>query len=100
MIVTVLYPTHEGAKFDAAYYKATHAPLAMDVWGISQAELIEGVGTPTGEPAPYALIGHFHFPSEEAFGTAMASPRMGELMADVANFTDIQPQIMIGRPLA
>jgi uncharacterized protein (TIGR02118 family) len=100
MIVTVLYPNHEGAKFDAAYYSATHAPLAQDIWGIDDVTLVEGVPGPDGAPPPFALVAHFRFPSPEAFGTAMQSPRMGELMADVANFTDIQPTLMIGRTLA
>ena len=54
---------------------------------------------PGGGTPPYALIAHFHFASPEAMGQAMANPRMGELQADVANFTDITPAIMIGKPL-
>ncbi|MFL0414925.1 EthD family reductase [uncultured Sphingomonas sp.] len=98
MIVTVLYPNHEGAKFDGAYYKATHAELAKAIWNPDRVELIEGVAPGGGTP-PYALIAHFHFASPEAMGQAMANPRMGELQADVANFTDITPAIMIGKPL-
>jgi uncharacterized protein (TIGR02118 family) len=98
MIVSVLYPNHEGAKFDAAYYKATHAELARDIWSPEKIELIEGAAM-GGGTAPFALIGHFHFASPEALGAAMASPRMGELQADVPNFTDITPTIMVGKSL-
>ena len=98
MIVTVLYPAHEGARFDGAYYAATHAKLAQDIWNPEAIMLVEGVDGPGG-PAPYRLVAHFHFASGEAMGAALASPRMAELAADVPNFTDIAPVIMFGKPL-
>lgn len=98
MIVSVLYPTHEGATFDAAYYKAKHAELAREIWNPEKIELIEGQSAGAGA-APYALIAHFHFASPEALGQAMANPRLGELQADVPNFTNITPTLMMGRTL-
>lgn len=99
MIVTVLYPNHEGARFDARYYADHHAKLASEVWSPDKVDLVEGVSGPSGGASPYALVAHFHFASPEALSAAMTSPRMGELAADVPNCTDITPQIMIGRPL-
>ncbi|WP_375285914.1 EthD family reductase [Sphingomonas sp.] len=99
MIVTVLYPNHEGARFDARYYADHHAKLASEIWSPEKVELIEGVGGAAGGASPYAMVAHFHFASAEALGAAMANPRMGELAADVPNCTDITPQIMIGRTL-
>jgi len=98
MILSVIYPNHEGARFDGAYYRDHHAMLAREVWNPDRVELIEGQEMGGGAP-PFALIAHFHFASPEALGAAMASPRRDELRADVANFTDIVPQVMIGRPL-
>jgi uncharacterized protein (TIGR02118 family) len=98
MIVSVLYPNHDGAKFDASYYKDKHAELAREIWNPEKVELIEGQAPGGGRP-PFALIANFHFASPEAMGQAMANPRMGELQADVPNFTDITPQIMVGRAL-
>lgn len=98
MIVSVLYPNHDGAKFDATYYKATHAELAKSIWNPDRVELIEGQAMGGGNP-PFALVANFHFASAEALGAAMTNPRMGELQADVPNFTDITPTIMIGRAL-
>ena len=99
MIVTVLYPNHEGARFDARYYADHHAKLAADIWSPEKVELVEGVGGAGGGASPYALVAHFHFASAEAMGQAMASDRRPELVADIPNFTDITPQIMIGRAL-
>ena len=53
MSLNVVYPRHEGARFDVAYYKATHIPLAMKVMKAASVVLIEGL--PMGStPAPYA----------------------------------------------
>lgn len=99
MIVTVLYPNHDGARFDARYYADHHAKLATEIWSPEKVDLIEGTGGAGGGPSPYALVAHFHFASPEALGAAMTNPRTAELIADIPNFTDIQSQIMIGRAL-
>lgn len=98
VIVSVIYPNHEGARFDADYYVATHAKLAREIWNPDRVELIQG--QPMGDaPSPVAMVANFHFASPEALGAAMASPRRGELQADIANFTDIVPTVMIGRAI-
>jgi uncharacterized protein (TIGR02118 family) len=38
---------------------------------------------------------HFYFESMEAFQSAMANPKMGEVMADVANYTNIAPVMQV-----
>ena len=98
MSLYVLYPSHEGARFDIGYYRATHIPLAMKVMGATGVTLIEGV--PMGSAAaPYAMIAHFRFASPEALQTALANPAMAEVRADVARFTDIRPTVMLGKSL-
>jgi uncharacterized protein (TIGR02118 family) len=92
----VIYPNHDGAKFDTAYYRSTHIPLAMKVMKADSVMLIEGM--PMGSTAaPYAMIAHFQFASPEAVKTALANPAMAEVRADIAKFTDIKPTIMLGR---
>ncbi len=98
MSFNVIYPNHEGARFDTAYYKDTHIPLVMRVMNAASVTLTEGV--PMGAtPAPFAMIAHFQFASAEALDAALANPAMAELRADVPRFTDIRPTIMRGRPL-
>ena len=98
MSLNVIYPNHDGAKFDAAYYRATHIPLAMKVMKAASVMLIEGV--PMGSSAaPYAMICHFQFASAEALNTARADPGMAEVRADIAKFTDIKPTVMLGKSL-
>jgi uncharacterized protein (TIGR02118 family) len=92
----VLYPAHEGARFDMGYYRATHIPLVEKIMKPVSTLLIEGVAA-GGKPAPYAMIAHFRFASTEAMQTALANPAMAELRADLPKFTDIVPTIMMGQ---
>lgn len=87
--LSVFYPNTEGAKFDHDYYKNTHVPLCLDVWGLdgSAAEIDKGID------GPFTAAVHFTFDSLETMGAAMGSERMGEIMADVANYTDLTPQM-------
>ena len=87
--VSVFYPTTEGAKFDHDYYRNSHVPLCVKTWGLSGAEIDKGT---TG---PYVAAVHFKFESPEAMQKAMAGEGMGDIMADVANYTTIQPVMQI-----
>lgn len=96
MSLNVIYPNHEGARFDTGYYRDTHIPLAMKVMKADSVILIEGV--PMGATAaPYVMIAHFQFASAEALKAATDNPRMAELRADVPKFTDIKPTVMLGK---
>ena len=98
MSLNVIYPNHDGARFDTRYYRASHIPLAMKVMKASSVMLIEGV--PNGTTAsPYVMIAHFEFPSADALKAAIANPAMAEVRADVPKFTDITPTVMLGKSL-
>ena len=94
----VIYPNHPGAKFDTAYYKASHIPLVMRVMGASRVTLIEGVAR-DATPTPYLMIAHFEFASQAALDAGLAKPEMAAVRADVAKFTDVSPTTMFGKPL-
>jgi uncharacterized protein (TIGR02118 family) len=96
MSLNVIYPNHEGARFDTEYYRSTHIPLAMKVMKASSVLLIEGVANGPAA-APYAMIAHFKFPSADALKAALANPAMADVRADVPKFTDIKPTVMLGR---
>jgi len=86
--VSVLYPAAEGSTFDHDYYKNTHVPLAASAWGVG-AEIDKGVD------GPYVAGVHFFFESLEQMQTAMGLPGTGDVMADVANYTNIQPVMQV-----
>lgn len=85
--LTVFYPKTEGATFDHDYYRNKHVPLAVKTWGLSEAEIDKGID------GPWEAAVHFKFESLEAMGAAMNNPGTGEVMADVANYTNIQPAL-------
>ena len=83
--LSVLYPKTEGASFDHDYYRDKHVPLACKTFGLASAEIDKGLD------GPYVAAVHFKFDSMEAVGAAMGSAGMGDVMADIANYTTIQP---------
>jgi uncharacterized protein (TIGR02118 family) len=83
--LSVLYPSSEGATFDHDYYRETHVPLAMRAWGLAKADIDKGVD------GPYVAAVHFEFDSVDALGAAMGAEATGEVLADVANYTNITP---------
>ena len=96
MSLNVVYPAHDGARFDTSYYRSTHIPLATKVMAATSVILIEGVPNGTSAP-PIAMIAHFQFASSEALQRALANPAMADVRADVAKFTDIRPTVMLGK---
>jgi len=83
--LSVLYPVTEGATFDHDYYANSHVPLAVKAWGLEGADIDKGVN------GPYVAAVHFTFDSMEAMGAALGAPGTAEVMADVPNYTTIQP---------
>ncbi len=92
----VLYPNHDGARFDMAYYRATHIPMCERIMKPASTLLIEGVAM-GGNPAPFAMIVHFEFVSAEAMRAALGNPAMSELRDDLVKFSDIKPVILFGK---
>lgn len=93
-VFTVLYPAVDGAKFDLDYYEATHIPLVKDAFtgtGLEHVQVLKGLAAPGGGPAPYLVMVNLTFRDAAALQASLAGPRGPEVMADVANFTDIQP---------
>jgi len=89
--VSVLYPASEGSTFDMEYYNSKHREIVERVLGPVQFECEQGI-----DGQPFMATGHLVYESMEAMQTAMAGPDAGEAMADVANFTNITPQMQIG----
>jgi uncharacterized protein (TIGR02118 family) len=83
--LSVFYPSSEGSTFDHDYYREKHVPLAVKAWGLTTADIDKGVD------GPYVAPVHFEFDSVEAIQAAMAAEATGEVLADVANYTNITP---------
>jgi uncharacterized protein (TIGR02118 family) len=87
--MTVLYPETAGASFDHDYYRDQHVPLAVKTWSPVRTEIDRGT---TG---PYVAAVHFVFESQDDVNAAMGHEGTGAIMADVANYTTIQPVIQM-----
>jgi uncharacterized protein (TIGR02118 family) len=83
--LSVFYPAAEGATFDHDYYREKHVPLAVKTWGLDGAEIDKGIN------GPYVAGVHFLFESLDALGAAMGNAGTADIMADVANYTTIEP---------
>ncbi len=93
--VNVLYRHSDSVRFDMKYYLATHIPLISTLLGAAlKGVLVQqgiGGGAP-GSPPEFAVITVLRFESMEAFQAAFL-PHAPAVMADLANFTDVQPSI-------
>ncbi len=96
--VSVLYPSGEGKKFDVKYYVKKHMALVHKQYGefgLVRTEVDEGVsGGAPGEAPPFACIGQLYFNSVADFHKA-GEAHGKEVVGDMPNYTDIQPQIQI-----
>ncbi|HLP72815.1 MAG TPA: EthD family reductase [Bacteroidales bacterium] len=98
--VTVMYPFSEEKSFNMDYYCNKHMNLVKESMGdfMKAVSVEKGLaGMVPNSPAPYFAMGNMYFDSLEKFQTAFS--KAGNLMADIPNFTDIEPQIQISEVL-
>jgi uncharacterized protein (TIGR02118 family) len=92
--VSVCYPSGEGSTFDHDYYRTTHVPLAARAWNPTSTTVDKGID------GPYVAAVHMTFDSMDAFQAGLSSPLTGEVMADVANYTNITPVMQVAEVVA
>jgi uncharacterized protein (TIGR02118 family) len=87
---TVLYPNKAGAQFDFDYYLHKHIPMVAKLFG-SGIQVMKGVVSPAGAPA-FSCVCRIPAKSIEEFGAVMAG-QGAALLADVPNYTNVEPVI-------
>jgi uncharacterized protein (TIGR02118 family) len=95
--MAVLYPQSDGSHFDVDYYTTKHMKLVRDrlqPLGMTDCGVDVGTETIGGGPAPFAVIGYVVFDTLDQFHAAM-DEALDELVADVPNYTNIQPLIQV-----
>ncbi len=99
--VSVFYPNDEGTSFNVDYYCNKHMPMVKSLLGnaLKASDVDKGLagGTPD-QPALYAAIGHLYFDSIADFQNSFG-PHAEKIMADAANYTNVQPAIQISEIL-
>src|SRR5690606_15439904 len=100
--VTVLYRWREGARFDHGYYHGEHMRIAREALGpLGLVRLESERPLHPGEPRPgqvVALTSAFFGTLEQAQAAARQSAPA--LMADIPNYTDLQPESYIAQVAA
>ncbi|GAB2463952.1 EthD family reductase [Comamonas humi] len=99
--VNVMYPYTEGARFDHAYYRDRHMPMVKARLGSACAYytvekgLVGGApGTSPGTPPAFVAMCAFICDSVAGYQAAMQEHR-AEILADIANYTDIVPVLQV-----
>jgi uncharacterized protein (TIGR02118 family) len=95
--VSVMYPYQAGARFDHVYYRDKHMPLVAARMGASLKSYTVDKGLAGGTPdAPPVYVGmcHLFCDSVESFNAGFG-PHAKEILADIANYTDLQPALQI-----
>ena len=92
----VIYPVGDNTRFDHDYYTATHLPLVGEHMGahIESTLVTRGLAGGPNVPAAYHAVATIVFADQDAMNAAMA--KAGPVMADLPNFTNVQPEMLIG----
>lgn len=96
--VTVIYPNKEGSKFDFDYYTRKHVPWVAGLVGKS-IEVRRGISSASGTAAPYVCVATIHTNSITEFQTVFAK-HGAEILADVSNYTNIEPVVQFDEIVA
>jgi uncharacterized protein (TIGR02118 family) len=100
--VSVCYPNGPNVKFDFDYYVNKHFAMvskALTPLGLVRHEADRGVASAQpGALAPFVAVGYMYFNNMQDFQKCMANA--AAMMADVPNFTNVQPQVQISEILS
>ncbi len=95
--LTALYRNTVGSTFDFDYYVNTHLQLSkqrLTDFGMGRIEVEKGIEAMDGEAVPYICIMHAEFSNADDFRRGL-DQHGEELMADMPNYTTIEPDLQI-----
>jgi len=99
--VSVLYPNRTDGRFDLDYYTKTHVPLVLERCGdaIKRGEIERGTASAGDNSSPpFRIVAHLLFESTEAMQASFGR-HLAEFVADLPNFTDIEPVVQVSEVL-
>lgn len=97
--LSVIYPRSDDATFDLDYYMNTHMPLVSKLYsdyGLTDLQVDEGISLSSKVPSDNVIACYMVFDSLDNLKAALKNEG-AKVMADVANFTNIEPTVMFGR---
>ena len=89
--VHIIYPRTDDSTFDMDYYVGSHMPMLASALGDS----CQGWGASAPPQGDIAAIGWAMVDDKESFDAAMAE-HGAAIIGDVPNYTNVQPQLVIG----
>ncbi len=95
--VSVLYPNTDTTSFDMDYYCNSHMPMVKEKLGDACKNIsVEGGlgGGAPDSPPPYIAMGHLYFDSVDDFQSAFG-PHAEAIMADIPNYTNVNPVLQV-----
>ncbi|MCU0789567.1 MAG: EthD family reductase [Nitratireductor sp.] len=99
IVIGVMYPNEAGTRFDLDYYRDKHLPLVRRLlapMGMRSLTFFEPVRT--DPKAAFRLVAELRFDDMETTNAALAA-HGPETQADIPNFTDATPHIVIGEEI-
>ncbi|WP_299624874.1 EthD family reductase [uncultured Tateyamaria sp.] len=96
----VMYPISDGTTFDDAYYASTHMDLVNEHMGqhISDTVVTKGLAGGPDTPPAFHAVATMVFADQGAMDAALGAA--GPVLADIPNFTNAAPQMLIGQTYA
>ncbi|WP_299610606.1 EthD family reductase [uncultured Tateyamaria sp.] len=97
MTLQVLYPISDGTTFDDAYYQSKHMALVDEHMGahIESQVVTKGLAGGPDTPPGFHAVATFVFADQGALDATLAAS--GPVLADLPNFTNVAPQMLIGQ---
>ena len=95
--VTIMYAGGDDKQFDMNYYANQHMPMLQRLFGkaLKGYEIDKGMaGRSPDEPIPYLAIGYLYFDKLEDYEKSFG-PNAEQILADIPNYTNIQPLVQI-----
>lgn len=92
----VIYPVGDDTHFDYEYYIGEHMRLVSEHMGphIQNTLVTKGLAGGPDTPAGFYAVASIIFADNDAMNAAMASA--GPVLADLPNFTNVRPAMLIG----
>ena len=88
----VTYVGDTSTRFDRDYYTSHHLPLVSRAWNPHGMERVEAYFWDGGEGTDVTVaICLCHFANRSDIAAALNAEESGEVMDDIANFTDVEP---------
>lgn len=92
----VIYPITDETHFDYDYYLGTHMPMVGERMGahIENVLVTKGLAGGPDTPPPFYAVASMTFADQAALDAAMGAA--GPVIGDIPNFTNSQPQMLVG----